>query len=156
VADGRIPPPQPGRAGCRRAQAAALFSGAAPPGRRAPEVPARAVVLPQPGSESQCYPGALVTLARSVAQREYFSAQRVPAFFQWRADAVFPVARYSVSVGRGSGEAQAFLSRRRAPSLSIASAQYSVMRKGQPNHLPDSTFLLLYSSCSPSLDDILA
>lgn len=44
----------------------------------------------------------------------------------------------------------------RSEPLPCRSAQGRVRRKGEPNHLPDSTFLLLYSSCSPSLDAIRA
>lgn len=107
----------------------------------------RALVLPARARCTHRHPRAAPW---GVLQRDV----RLP-FFQLPAAAAGPGARHSVSVWRWPGAARAFLCRR-SPFPSVASAQYGVMRKGQPNHLPDSTFLLLYSSCSPSLDDILA
>lgn len=109
--------------------------------------PFQSAVLP---ARTHCTPGHPHAEPWGVLQRYV----HLP-FFQLPAAAIRPGACHSVSIWRWPGAARAFLCRR-SPFLSIASAQYGVMRKGQPNHLPDSTFLLLYSSCSPSLDDILA
>lgn len=116
-----------------------------------------------PPFRGESCPSELLTLPASLAQRIwiFFSTCAVffstcPAFFPAESRAHSPVARCSVSIWHWPGEAHRALSRHWAPSLSVASAQCSFMRKGEPNHLPDSTFLLLYSSCSPSLDAIRA
>lgn len=106
--------------------------GLHPPGRRTSKVPAFTVVLNHPILESECYLGVLVTLIGSVVRRIwiFFSAACAFLFSLVRADAVFPVDHYSVSIWHWPGEVHAFLSRHRVPFLSIASAQYSVIRKG--------------------------
>lgn len=101
---------------------------------------------------SRC-PGAGVAIAliNGVAHGMFLAVQRVPSFLPAECRSVFPAERGSVLLAWSSTR---FPFQAQSPEHGFSTVQCYNERLAK--HLPDSTLLLLYSSCSPSLDDILA